>query len=148
MHLSYVRWIWILNLLATVYMIGLIWFVQIVHYPLKAFVDKKQYTEYQQKHMVRTTTVVAVPMVIEAITAGYLAYAPPGFGPEILWQGGFILVLVNLGSTYFLQKPAHETLLNGYQSSVHRSLVITNWIRTTTWTARGLLWMILLLYVA
>lgn len=139
-----IRWIGILNMVSTLIMVGLIWFVQVVHYPLTSYVADDQYPEYQVKHMVRTTGVVAVPMLVEALTAGLLVYVSPAFGSVALWRAGFLLVLVNLFSTYFLQKPAHETLRNGYDSGTHQFLVSTNWIRTAAWSIRGLLWVVLL----
>lgn len=138
--------IWILNLLSTTFMIGLIWFVQIVHYPLSSYVAEERFSDYQSQHMVRTTGVVTLPMVVESLTAGYLAYRPPAFGPAHLWWIGFVLVLVNLLSTYFLQKPAHEKLRAGFHADTHDFLVSTNWIRTVSWSARGVLWFVLLLH--
>ncbi|MFB6344963.1 MAG: hypothetical protein ABEK50_04215 [bacterium] len=135
-----VRTAWIMNLLSTWFMVGLIWFVQVVHYPLHGIVPEDNYEHYQKNHMVRTTSVVALPMIAEALTAGFLAYHPPGFGSGRLWIAGFLLVLVNLFSTYFLQRPAHERLNQGYSESTHQFLLRSNWIRTVAWTARGVLW--------
>ena len=58
-------------------MVGLIWFVQIVHYPLFSAVGERGYTAYQIQHMNLTGAVVGPPMVIEALTALWLALSPP-----------------------------------------------------------------------
>ena len=47
-----------INLACTLYMVGLIWFVQVVHYPLMAKVGVQGYETYQQAHMRLTTWVV------------------------------------------------------------------------------------------
>ncbi len=60
----------VLNLFSTVFMTGLIWFVQLVHYPLFDHVADGQFTPYHRQHTRRTTRVVAGPMLVEAITAG------------------------------------------------------------------------------
>jgi hypothetical protein len=111
-------------------------------------VVEERFSDYQSQHMVRTTGVVALPMVVEFLTAGYLAYRPPAFGSPYLWWIGFVLVLVNLLSTYYLQKPAHERLREGFHSDTHDFLVSTNWIRTVSWSARGVLWFVLLLHLS
>ena len=47
---------------ATLYMTGLIWFVQVVHYPLMARVGEDGFAEYEKHHQRLTTWVVAPPM--------------------------------------------------------------------------------------
>ena len=41
------------HLISTWFMTGLIWLVQIVHYPLFTFVDKSNYNSFQNAHMLR-----------------------------------------------------------------------------------------------
>lgn len=55
-----------LNLVSTLFMVGLIWFVQIVHYPLFKSVGESEFVEYQLQHQKLTTWVVAGPMLLEA----------------------------------------------------------------------------------
>ncbi len=54
-----------LHALSTVFMTGLIWFVQVVHYPLKAMVDTGSFTAYQRAHQTRTAWIVGPPMLVE-----------------------------------------------------------------------------------
>ena len=64
---------------------------------------------------------------------------PPGNVPHLLpWLGVGLLVVIWL-STFLLQVPRHRTLESGFDISVHRRLVGTNWIRTFAWSLRGLL---------
>ena len=44
-----------LHALATVMMAGLIWFVQLVHYPLFAFVGASDFVLYDREHTRRVT---------------------------------------------------------------------------------------------
>jgi hypothetical protein len=57
-----------LHLLATASMAGLIWFVQMVHYPLFAAVGSGGFVEYEQLHQRRTSFVVGPLMAGEAST--------------------------------------------------------------------------------
>ena len=57
---------------ATLYMTGLIWFVQVVHYPLMAAVGRDGFAAYESAHARLTTFVVAPGMLVEALCAGLL----------------------------------------------------------------------------
>ena len=46
------------NVAATLFMVGLIWMVQVVHYPLLDGVGEQNYVRYQQRHQSNITYVV------------------------------------------------------------------------------------------
>lgn len=124
---------------ATLYMLGLIWFVQVVHYPLLGAVGSAEFPAFERRHKLLTTWVVAPPMLLEGATALLLFWFRP---PSVsTWQvaAGVILVAVIWLSTAFVQVPCHESLSNGFDAAVHARLVFTNWIRTIAWSLRGLL---------
>jgi hypothetical protein len=129
---------------ATLYMTGLIWFVQRVHYPLLAGVGPLGFHEYEQAHVARTTTVVGPPMLVEAGSAAALVvYPPAAVPPTLAWIGLLLLGIVWL-STWLQQVPCHRELEHGFEARAHARLVSTNWIRTAAWSLRGLLvlWMV------
>jgi hypothetical protein len=76
----------LLHAAATLSMTGLIWFVQVVHYPLMARVGRVGFADYEAAHTRRTTWVVAPPMLIEGFTAVVLLLRPPPGIPQ--WQVG------------------------------------------------------------
>ena len=51
-------------LASTLFMTGLIWFVQVVHYPLFDRVGAARFVPYHAAHSRRTSWVVAAPMAI------------------------------------------------------------------------------------
>lgn len=125
-----------LHLLATYAMTGLIWFVQVNHYPLMAYADPQRYAEFHQKHTALTSFVVIPFMFTEIITGAWLfAY---GSQSSLAYEYSFYLLLVIWVSTFSLQVPAHNKLVNGFDAQVHRKLVRSNWIRTLGWSARSL----------
>ncbi len=132
--------VFLLNVLATFFMTGLIWFVQLVHYPLFAAVGQSSFVNYEVQHNNLTTYVVIVPMFIELITAVMLIWQRPSFMPLWLAWLGLALVGVIWFSTAFLQVPAHSVLTLGFNELAHRNLLQTNWLRTLAWSLRvGLL---------
>ncbi len=127
----------IANFAATWYMVGLIWQVQIVHYPLLSGVGADQFPDYHRQHANRITPVVGIPMLVELTTAALLWIASP---PPILrpWLGlGLGLLIAVWVSTAALQIPCHSRLSHGFDRQIHRWLVLSNWIRTLAWTSRG-----------
>jgi uncharacterized membrane protein len=131
--------IFVLNLLATWYMVGLIWMVQIVHYNLFDRVGQGKFVQYEADHGRLITPIVGVPMLFEIVTAGLLAMsAPAGFPKWAAWLGIALVIAIWL-STALLQVPCHNRLMEGFDEATYRKLVNTNWIRTVFWSARGLL---------
>lgn len=118
-------------------MVGVIWFVQIVHYPLFSRVGEGGFARYSQAHSRLTGLVVGPPMLVEAATAVALAVSPPQGVPFVLPLLGLGLLAVVWLSTAFLQSPQHGVLGRGFVADSHHQLVASNWIRTLCWTARG-----------
>ena len=129
------------NLLVTGYLTGLIWFVQMVHYPLFAQVERTGFGRYHLLHSRRTTAVVAAPMVAELVLSLQLLLSrPAAFPVRIAWSCG-ALTLVVWAATFLVSVPIHTRLgQDGFSSSLVADLVRTNWIRTSAWSLRlGLL---------
>ena len=124
-----------IHFIATAYMAGLIWFVQLVHYPLMAAVGREGFAEYERAHQRRTSWAVGPAMLIEMLTAIALLIQPPA-GRLLLPGVGFAMLVVIWLSTAFLQVPAHRRLEAGFDEPAHRRLVNTNWLRTALWSAR------------
>ena len=129
----------IAHVASTLFMTGLIWFVQVVHYPLKAVVGTNAFVTYQAAHVQRTGMVVAVPMLVEAASALWMVWRPLPQGRIVLaWVALLILVKVwVVTAVYSVQ--AHQRLSSGFDRAVHRTLVGTNWMRTAGWSARSIL---------
>ena len=137
-------WTLLLQLGATLAMVGLIWFVQIVHYPLFSQVGRDGFRRYELEHQRLTTWVVAPLMLTELLTAVLLIWwRPIGVGLLSVWLGLALLIVIWI-LTYTVQVPHHATLVMGYRPAVQQQLVLSNWYRTAAWTARGVLalWMV------
>lgn len=124
----------------TLFMAGVIWFVQVVHYPLFERVGEDGFSAYERQHTRRTGWVVATPMLTELATAIALAWR---LGGALTWSGLFLLMVVWL-CTWLWQVPAHRRLEKGFDAATHRRLVRTNWVRTIVWSARGILALVML----
>ena len=125
------------HLLVTGAMAGLIWFVQIVHYPLLARVGTGAFAAYETAHMRLTTWVVAPLMLLELALSAFLALRPPPLLPAWMAWLGLALVAVIWTSTAVLQAPCHQRLARGFDRDLWCLLVRSNWIRTAAWSARA-----------
>lgn len=126
-------------------MCGLIWFVQIVHYPLFARVTGAGDRGYAAEHQRRTAWVVIPFMLVEGAVAVLLAVAPSPGIPRAIAVMGLGLVLLLWAGTAAVQMPLHGRLgREGHVPPVVAALVRSNWPRTILWTARALLaaWML------
>jgi hypothetical protein len=134
------------NLLVAAFLTGLIWFVQVVHYPIFARVPASHFIAFQTTHMQTTGYVVAVPMLLELAGSGFMLwYTLPG-KLQLLNFSAFALVALIWLITFFVSVPIHNTLVsNGFQQEMISRLVATNWVRTLAWTIRTALLVYLVL---
>ncbi len=136
------RLILLAQVFATLFMVGLIWFVQVVHYPLYANVGSEQFPQYEALHNRLTTWVVGPAMLIEMVTAVVLVKYSPHASLSLASTALALLIVIWI-STAALSVPAHDVLTAGFSTEAYRRLVNTNWIRTVAWTARGVILMVI-----
>lgn len=123
----------IIALSSTIMMTGIIWFVQLVHYPLFKEIPVNAFVNYEQKHTAKTGYLVAPLMLLELMSNIWIWYNFPGW--EDHWA--MILLLIIWLSTFLIQVPLHRKLSQGYDVKSINRLIRSNWIRTICWTARA-----------
>lgn len=124
----------LLEAAVTLLLTGLIWTIQLVHYPSFHWVDPNRFLAFTKFHQRQISFLVLPLMVMELTT---------GVGLAVLHQDGayFRLGLTVLiwFSTFFLSVPLHNLLDQGPDPKVIQRLIITNWPRTVLWTLRAIL---------
>lgn len=122
-------------------MLGVAWFVEVVHYPLFARVGRAEFRSYHTEHSSRTSLVVIIPMIVELASSVWLAFDPPtgssGDPLQTLAIAGAILAALTWIVTFGGAVPAHQALEPGFDSAIHRRLMRSNLIRTVIWTAHA-----------
>ena len=117
---------------------GVIWIVQLVHYPSFSWVRPRDFAAFARFHADSITPVVLPLMLAEAATAAALYWRAPPDSPNSwhFWNVGSIAFV--WASTFLLSVPCHERLsARGWHASTHARLVRTNWLRTAAWTGRA-----------
>lgn len=140
MNPEILKWLLAAHALVTIFMTGLIWFVQVVHYPLFKHVGNPEFARYEHEHTRRTGWLVSAPMLAEFALAAALAF---WLGGSLAWGGLGILVIIWL-STALSQVPLHQRLLRGFDETAHKQLVRSNWVRTIGWSIRAFLALLML----
>ena len=123
---------------ATFFMVGVIWFVQVVHYPLFASVGAPDFSASSTRHTRLTGLVIGPPMLQKAGTAvALVVWTPPEVSASLVWTGLLLVAGIWL-STALFQAPRHTILGRGFDPAAHRFLVSSNRLRTVLWSLRGL----------
>ena len=127
----------ILHLIATSVMVGVIWVIQLVHYPSFHFIELKQYTTFQRFHMSRISYVVIPAMLTELFTLILIIISMDQIDTLVL-ASAILLIFIWLMTAVFFSG-VHQKLTLGYDQTVVDKLVKLNWGRTLLWTLRLLL---------
>tara|TARA_B100000886_G_C20065830_1_gene343691 strand:+ start:19 stop:426 length:408 start_codon:yes stop_codon:yes gene_type:complete len=127
----------IIHLIATSVMVGVIWIIQLVHYPSFHFIEQNQYTSFQRFHMSRISYVVIPAMLTELFTLIFIIISIDQVDPIILASALLLIVIWLMTAVFF--SGVHQKLTLGYDQTVVEKLVKLNWGRTLLWTLRLLI---------
>jgi len=135
----------VIQVAATWFMIGLIWMVQVVHYPLFRAIPADSFRPYEAAHTSAIGRLLILPAGIEVVSAAALVWYRPDAVPLWLVMLSGALLAAIWVATALVQARLHRRLLDGYDIATVDRLVRTNWFRTGAWTLRGVLVAVMLL---
>lgn len=129
-----------IHVLATCALAGMIWFVQTVHYPFFRFVAPEQFREFLAAQRGLTLRTLGAVMVVELVSGVWVVFGGPlsGFPVWLRWVN-LLLLLGTWGVTAFVQTPAQDRLVGGFQEAAFARLLQANWWRVGLWSVRALL---------
>ena len=128
-----------LHFSVTFYLLGVIYIIQVIHYPVLALIGKNEFIECHAKHMNQTSFVIAPAMILEVITMALLLYMSPIFRNDIYFIFSCVMIFLIWCVTFFISVPLHNILVSGYNYPAWKKLVLTNWIRTFAWSVRAII---------
>jgi hypothetical protein len=127
----------VVHAVPTLCLVGLIWFVQQVHYALYSAVGAEAFAAYERAHCRRVTPLVLPLMLTELGAAVAVWWHAPDAAAHGWALAGLVLLAIVWGSTFWLQVPCHRRLERSADPRVMARLVAGNWLRTCAWTLRG-----------
>ncbi len=124
---------WLAHLATSWALFGLIWTIQLSHYPSFRFVDEDQFSVFHLHHT-RSITLVVMPLML--LELGLVFWQNYQTNWSWIWVVPLVLVLLIWASTFFISVPLHTQLEGGKNLDVIKKLVDTNWIRTILWSVK------------
>jgi hypothetical protein len=120
----------IANVVLAAALAGLIWTVQLVHYPLFALVGATDWQRYGAEHR-RRITWLAAPLMIANVGVALVLAVEDGSGLSLINAGLAIGAFV---VTALVFAPLHGRLEHAASERAVTVLVRANWLRTVAWT--------------
>ena len=125
-----------LNVISAFLLTGVIWTIQIVHYPSFHYIDKLSFTNFHNFHE-RRISIIVMPLMLIELTTSIALYI--NNMSSIVFALNLLIVVMIWCSTFFVQVPIHSILSQKKDKKLIEKLVNTNWIRTFLWSLRMLL---------
>ena len=136
--------IFLINLVLSFIAVGLIWTIQLVHYPSMRFISKEQFSAYHNFHSIRISLIAMPLMLVELITSFLLLYQNFNNAIQTIFLINFVIVVLIWLSTFLVQVPLHNILSKEKNDKVISKLILSNWFRTILWTGRSILMILFL----
>lgn len=112
---------------------GLIWTIQLVHYPSFRYIS--DFSAFHGHHTTSITFVVGPLMLLELLLACYLAWH---YQWSWSWLLPLFMVLLIWLLTFFWAVPLHEKLSRAPSELLINQLLLANWPRTVLWTVKAI----------
>ena len=125
-------------------MTGVIWIVQLVHYPSFLWVDEKKFCQFSEFHQ-KNISFVVIPLMLTELISCYFLWQENNIPVHANYINTIALILIWL-VTFFVSVPLHQKLSIAYNHEAISSLIKTNWARTILWTLRTALLFSLLMF--
>jgi hypothetical protein len=112
-----------LHVLASWWLVGVAVTVTLVHYPTFVDVTADRFVAFHARHATGMTIVVALPWLLQGVTAALVLFGPFGLGTKGVAAASVVAVLL----TVLLIVPAHGRLSHGFDA--HAFARLTRWDR-------------------
>ncbi len=137
----------LVQVFSTFTLTGIVWFVQLVHYPLLRKIARSRFAPYEKMQVLLTGFVVGPPLLLETAGVLYSLWRTPSWMDLDAVISGAVLMGIIWLSTVLLQRPQHRVLQEGFDPRAYRKLLYTNWIRSFAWSFRSLILLFSLLKI-
>lgn len=129
------NWVTLLEIASTWALIGLIWLIQLTHYPTFRYIDRHKWASFHKHHTFSISLIVMPLMLIELGVAIYLSL----YTPSIIEYIKLILVGLIWLNTFLQAVPLHNKLAYAKKEKLIERLIRVNWIRTIFWSLKGII---------
>lgn len=133
------------QVVSTLWLAGMIWTIQVVHYPLFDLVGE-EFVAYEAAHSARISFLLLGPWAVQGVTTAWVLLSRPAGVPWWMVLTAATFAAATVAVTVFVSVPQHDVLGGGFDVAAHATLVRTNWWRVVAWTGHAALavWMLVL----
>ncbi len=131
-------WILKLHIFLSFVLTGVIWIVQLVHYPSFHYIESTNFREFEKFHIFRTSILLGPLMILELLTGAILLTGSSFLPGYILWINFIFMTLIWL-ITLLWSLPLHKKLNKGKDRDLINNLILSNWPRAFLWTGKSFL---------
>jgi hypothetical protein len=127
-----------IQLVVSAYLVGLIWLIQLAHYPAFRAIAADQWSAFHRLHTSAMGLLAGGPMIVALVVGAWLsgrAVLSPG-GGDLRQHLVLACELVAWGVTFLVAVPLHDRLAGGPDPALIDRLISSNWVRTAAWTAK------------
>ena len=121
------------HLTSTSIMVGVIWVIQLVHYPSFKYVNESDYIIFQKYHMSNISYIVYPIMFTELTTAILIFFSGE---KSFFFMLSLICLFLIWVITGVLFTKFHNILQKGKDLKMIEKMIKANWMRTLLWTLR------------
>ncbi len=123
------------HIAVTFFMTGVIYVIQLLHYPSFHFFPETEFGTKMKWHQYQVSWIVMPAMVVEIATGGWICWKL--HFSDLIWNINMLLIICIWLSTAVLQGPTHQKLIHGKNEKHITFLCRTNWIRVLLWSVRS-----------
>ena len=132
------------HLLLCIGVTAILWFMQIVHYPLLPYVDAGKWTQFSEKRRMFTTMVIYPLMAFEALTGIALILIATQSKTYGLLATSIVLLIALLIYTLAYLNPQFKKINSPDDVANQQRFLKLHWVRTIGWTIRVMLFVLIL----
>ena len=134
------------QVVSVLWLAGMVWTIQVQHYPLFELVGEEGFVAYEAAHSTRISFLLLGPWAVQGITTAWILLQRPVGVPWWMVLAAAAFAAATVLVTVLVSVPQHDVLSSGFDAAAHATLVGTNWWRTAAWTGHGVLavWMLVL----
>ena len=120
------------QLALTAYLVGLIWLIQLIHYPAFRSLAPERWRDFHQAHTAALGLLAGGPMILSLLIGCWLAWTAPSTRQFAVIG----LEAVAWIATFVFSVPQHHRLASEPNAEAIERLIATNWIRTIAWSVK------------
>lgn len=133
---THIHLLFLISSFSSCMMSGVIWIIQVVHYPSFHYIESSQFQNFSNMHRKNITFIVGPLMCIELLSSIVLFKITASYSMQLanlLTLAGIWFVTIRFSI------PCHMQLSEQKNQAALKRLIRTNWTRTVLWNSRCIL---------